>query len=143
MNSYVKIQKEQVLIANRIFETRLYNYFLSTTETQNTDLYKTAIEHRNQFIRQGHLDMRMILEKFVIHFNDLYGGLKETFLEEEARRYFLLYLKPIINGTGNYYIESRTRNLERTDVVVDYQGEQFVIELKIWRGNAYRVVSET
>lgn len=27
--------------------------------------------------------------------------------------------------------------MERTDVVVDYNGEQFVIELKLWRGNAY------
>lgn len=27
--------------------------------------------------------------------------------------------------------------MERTDVVVDYCGEQFIIELKIWRGNAY------
>lgn len=34
-------------------------------------------------------------------------------------------------------MESRTRNMERTDVIVDYRGEQMVIELKIWRGNAY------
>ena len=27
--------------------------------------------------------------------------------------------------------------MERTDVIVDYLGEQFIIELKIWRGNAY------
>ena len=27
--------------------------------------------------------------------------------------------------------------MERTDVIVDYRGEQFVIELKIWRGNSY------
>ena len=27
--------------------------------------------------------------------------------------------------------------MERTDVVVDYNGEQFVIELKLWRGNSY------
>ncbi len=27
--------------------------------------------------------------------------------------------------------------MERTDVIVDYRGEQFVIELKIWRGEAY------
>ena len=27
--------------------------------------------------------------------------------------------------------------MERTDVIVDYQGEQFVIELKIWHGNTY------
>ena len=33
----------------------------------------------------------------------------DKFKEEDGRRYFLLYLRPIINGTGNYYIESRTR----------------------------------
>ena len=27
--------------------------------------------------------------------------------------------------------------MERTDVIVDYRGEQFVLELKLWRGNAY------
>jgi len=50
---------------------------------------------------------------------------------------FLLYLKPIINGSGNYYVEARTRDYKRTDVIVDYMGKQFVIELKIRRGNEY------
>mgnify|MGYP001522993417 FL=1 len=49
----------------------------------------------------------------------------------------MLYLRPIINGTGNYYIEARTRDLCRTDVIVDYNGEQYIIEMKIWRGNEY------
>lgn len=81
--------------------------------------------------------MRLILEKFVMHFEELYGDQKQAFYEEDGRRYFLLYLRPIINGIGNYYIESRTRNMERTDVIIDYLGEQTVVELKIWRGNAY------
>jgi hypothetical protein len=59
-----------------------------------------------------------------------------------GRRYFLLYLKPIINGIGNYYIEAQTRNMERTDVIVDYNGEQFIIEMKIWHGNAYHTRGE-
>lgn len=46
-------------------------------------------------------------------------------------------MKPIINGTGNYYIEARTRNLKRTDVIVDYLGQQYIIELKIWHGEEY------
>lgn len=46
-------------------------------------------------------------------------------------------MKPIINGTGNYYIESRTRDLRRTDVIVDYHGQQYIIELKIWHGDEY------
>lgn len=49
----------------------------------------------------------------------------------------LLYLKPIINGTGNYYLESQTRDERRTDVIVDYLGEQFIVELKIWHGIEY------
>ena len=54
----------------------------------------------------------------------------------------MLYLKPIINGVGNYYVESRTRNQERTDLIIDYLGEQFIIEMKIWRGNVYHEQGE-
>lgn len=38
---------------------------------------------------------------------------------------------------GNYCIEAQTRDARRTDVIVDYLGEQFIIELKIWHGNEY------
>ena len=47
------------------------------------------------------------------------------------------FLKPIINGTGNYYVEAETRDERRTDVVVDYLGKQYIVELKIYHGNAY------
>ena len=65
------------------------------------------------------------------------GDQEESFLEDAGRRYFMLFLKPIINGTGHSYVEAETRNRERTDLVIDYRGEQFVIEMKVWRGNAY------
>ena len=38
---------------------------------------------------------------------------------------------------GNYYLEAQTRDARRTDVIVDYLGEQFIVELKIWHGNEY------
>ena len=81
--------------------------------------------------------MWRILEKFVEYFDDIYGDRDEKFLEADARRYFMLFLKPIINGTGNYYIEARTRNDEQTDMIIDYLGQQYIIEMKIWHGNAY------
>lgn len=137
MFGFIKNMNGTAVIANRIFETVFYNLFLTSAENQNTDIYKAAIQDKNQFICAGHLNMDLLLEKFVLHFNDLYGNCSEEFKEEDGRRYFLLYLKPIINGIGNYYVESRTRNMERTDVIVDYRGEQMVVELKIWRGNAY------
>lgn len=104
---------------------------------RQNSIYDAGLIDKNQFLKDGHLNMKLILEKFVIHFDDLYGDREQSFYEEDGRRYFLLYLRPIINGTGNYYIESRTRNMERTDVIVDYRGEQFVIEMKVWRGNSY------
>lgn len=136
MLGFIKNLSGNAVVSNRIFETVLYNLLLSE-EMLSSEIYKAALQEKGQFVEKGHLNMRFVLERFVVHFNDLYGELGDTFLEEAGRRYFLLYLKPIINGTGNYYIEARTRNMERTDVVVDYNGEQFVIELKLWRGNAY------
>lgn len=137
MLGFIKNERGTVAIANRIFEMVFYNWFLTSAEVQVTDIYKEAVRDKNQFINSGHLNMELLLEKYVVHFNDLYGDRPDTFKEEDGRRYFLLYLRPIINGVGNYYIEAETRNMERTDVIIDYRGEQFVIELKIWRGNAY------
>lgn len=71
------------------------------------------------------------------HFTEVYSGNEEHFIEENGRKLFLLYLKPIINGTGNYYVEARTRDQRRTDVIVDYLGKQYVIEMKIWHGDEY------
>lgn len=34
-------------------------------------------------------------------------------------------------------MEAQTRDLGRTDVIVDFHGEQFVIEMKVWHGNEY------
>lgn len=137
MFGFVRTEDGKIQIANRIFETRLYNYFLTLPEVQNGDMYKLALRNKEQFTRNGRLDMRNILEKFVVHFDEIYGDRDERFVEEDGRRYFMLYLKPIINGTGNCYVEARTRNQERTDLIIDYLGEQFIVELKIWRGNAY------
>lgn len=137
MFGFVKRDGSNVIIANRIFETLLYNFFLASPVMRQSNIYEASLIDKNQFLKDGSLNMKLILEKFVVHFDDLYGDRMQRFCEEDGRRYFLLYLRPIINGTGNYYIESRTRNMERTDVVVDYRGEQFVIEMKVWRGNSY------
>lgn len=137
MFGFVKKSGGTVMIANRIFETILYDYFLTAGDSQQNGIFKAAAQNKSQFIRGGHLDMELVLKKFVEHFDSIYSDHPEEFDEEEGRRRFLLYLRPIINGTGNYYIEAQTRNARRMDVVVDYSGEQFVIEMKIWRGNAY------
>lgn len=72
MFGYIVNKERCIQIANRIFEMRLYNYFLS---------------------------------------------------EEEL--------------TNAIYNEAQTRDARRTDVIVDYLGEQFIIELKIWHGGEF------
>ncbi len=48
-----------------------------------------------------------------------------------------MFLIPIINRTGHYYVETGMVDCSRMDVVVDYNSEQFIVELKIWRGATY------
>ena len=125
-----------VAVSNRIFETQLYDLFLSEMAI-NDAMYVAAVSDRNQFIVSGMLQMELVMEKFYEHFEEIYADNDWKFVEENGRKLFLLYLKPIINGTGNYYIEARTRDNKRTDIIVDYRGKQFVIELKIWHGAEY------
>ncbi len=136
MFGFVKEEESSLLVANRIFEMMLYNLFISEEMVGDAN-YTASLQVSNQFVKNGRLDMELVLQKFVEHFTDVYREYNEAFLEENGRRFFLLYLKPIINGVGNYYVEARTRDMRRTDVVVDYRGEQYVIEMKIWHGDEY------
>ena len=142
MYGFVKEENGSVVIANRIFETRLYNAILTNKQMQKTSIFKAGENDKSQFITGNHLNMELILKKFILHFNDIYGSQPDKFKEDDGRKLFLLYLRPIINGTGNYYIEAQTRDQRRTDVIVDYLGKQYVIELKIWHGDEYNTQGE-
>ena len=135
MFGYLKEENGHVTIANRMFEMCLLNLFMA--EESRGDVYARGGSDRIGFIRDGMLDMELVLKKFVEYFTEICGDKDERFIEKQGRKIFLIYLKPIINGTGNYYIEAETRDERRTDVIVDYKGEQFILELKIWHGNEY------
>lgn len=136
MFGYLKEEKGHVAIANRIFEMVLLNMFLAK-EAITSEVYDKGGSDRIGFIKNDRLDMELVLKKFVEYFHEIYGEKDTNFIEKYGRKFFLLYLKPIINGTGNYYLEAQTRDERRTDVIVDYRGEQFIVELKIWHGNEY------
>lgn len=125
-----------VKVSNRIFETRIYNFFLSQKEL-DSPTYNAGAGEKKAFIINGRLDMDSVLEHYTIVYNDIYRNETEEISEAQGRLRFLLFIRPIINGTGNYYIETQTLDGRRMDLVIDYMGERFVIELKIWRGNAY------
>jgi len=136
MFGFLKEEDGHIAIANRIFEMYLLNMFM-TEESTKSDAFRQGQSDKSQFIKNKRLDMELVLEKFVEYFTDIYGINDVKFTEAFGRKIFLLYLKPIINGTGNYYVEAQTRDARRTDIIVDYLGEQFVVEMKIWHGNEY------
>ena len=78
MFGFVTNKDGNVAVANRIFETQLYDYFLAD-ETRKNDQQREALPVTNQFIVNGQLDMDLVMIKFY----EYYTGL----------------------GTGNFYVE--------------------------------------
>lgn len=142
MYGFLKNQDGSLTISNRIFEVLLYNYFLGLNESKNSPVSTAGSNAREEFIKDGRLNMEKLLSYYAAVFDDIYENQAEEFNEEEGRRRFLLFIRPVINGTGNYYIETQTRDSKRMDLVVDYLGERHVVELKIWRGKVYHEKGE-
>ncbi len=142
MYGFIRNENNSVSIDNRIFETWLYNLFLSDEELRSSVFSKAGDQARSRFSENGALNMCLILQGFIDTYTEVFGPLEDRFKEKDGRELFLLYLKPIINGVGNYYIEAQTRDQMRTDVIVDYHGKQYIIELKIWRGDRYNFAGE-
>jgi hypothetical protein len=80
--------------------------------------------------------MELCLRRFAKHYRQIFNRNDAAFLERQGRLVFLSFLAPLINGEGFYYIESETTDALRMDLVVSYGREEFIIELKVWRGEA-------
>lgn len=121
-------------ISNIVFETYLYNHIIAGKILER---YSFGIE-QNQFVENGMLDMEHALQKFQEIMKAEYRNEDADFLERQGRLLFLCFMKPIINGKGNYYVEPETRNHTRMDIVISYGGQEYIVELKIWHGQKYR-----
>ena len=114
MYGLIRNDHNTVRIANRIFETRLYNLFLSDEELKSNAFCREGELAKNRFVEDGKLNIRLILDGFIKTYTQVCGPLTDRFKEKDGREQFLLYLKPIINGTGNYYI-GRKVDFARSD----------------------------
>ena len=142
MYGFIVNNHNKVAVSNRIFEMRLYNYFIGESK-KNDDLKQLAAASGGIFTdAEGKLDVYKIMVHFIAEHNRIHKGETEKFLEQEGRERFLTYLSPIINGTGTYSIEEQTRDHKRMDVVIHYLGMRYIIELKIWRGAKYNADGE-
>jgi len=127
-------KNEKIAIHNRIFEIRITNYFATEREISESKLgMRTSV---SSVVSENKLDMALLIEKFAKHYYEIYHHRDIDFLERECRLLFITFLRPFINGVGFYHLESETRDGERTDVIVDYNTEQFIVELKLWYGEA-------
>jgi hypothetical protein len=102
-----------------------------------TQLSFESSDLKGSFLKARKFDADLILAKFSSSYNKIFPDELKPELEKLACCIFLMFIHNIVNGTGNYYIEPQTRDRKRLDVVIDYFGNQTVIELKIWHGEKY------
>ena len=134
MFSYIRNKDGRVVIHNLIFEEALFLYFTLDYAIKNST--KLSPFQLN-YVHNGHLNMEHVITRFADLMHQEYRKSDEEFLERQGRLIFLSFLKPIINGTGFYYVEPQTRDNRRMDLVVTYDRQEFVVELKIWHGDKY------
>ena len=123
-------------VANRIFETQLYTWFLANAGRKER-IASQQLPDKHQFQHDGELDMDHVMRCFYEYYTALYSREDDSFLEKYGRKIFLMYLSPILNGSGNFYVEDQSRSKRRSDIVIDFHGKQYIVECKIWDGEEY------
>ncbi|MBI4645837.1 MAG: AAA family ATPase [Bacteroidia bacterium] len=121
-------------IHNRIFEQRIYSYFITRTIREN------ALKQPNfhpDFYYKDELNLKFILQKFQQFMKENYSYKDEKFIERKGRLLFLSFLKPIINQRGYEFKEPTVADERRMDIVITFNQKRYVTELKIWRGAEY------
>ncbi|MCP4697609.1 MAG: AAA family ATPase [Gammaproteobacteria bacterium] len=134
LHGIFKKEGERLKINNRIYELLIYDYMSSKLETS---LNAGSYNFRENFIDEhDNLDLEQVLVKFQEFMRCEYSRKDAEFLERNGRLLFLAFLKPIINGKGFDFKEVQISEEKRLDVVVTWLRQKYVIELKIWRGEA-------
>ena len=138
IHGIIRNYQGKVVIHNKIYEEYISDYFVSKLETSKR--YFNTVQ--SIYLKpNGKLDIKKVLLKFSEVIEEKYSNsdlLKsDEFLENNLRMLFLVFLKPIINGTGFSYKEAQISAERRLDVIVLFKDEKFIIELKLWYGEKY------
>jgi len=128
-------QSDQLRIHNRIYQEIIYNYMSLKMQTglQGLDNYTFT----NNYVLPGNqLDMSKLALRFQAFMKEQYSVKDRDFLERQGRLIFLAFLKPILNGSGFDFKEPQISEERRLDVAITFFNHKYIIELKIWRGEA-------
>ena len=129
---FARDSNRKLTISNKIFENMMLEYFIDMAQINET-LPSVKFVY-NEFIQNEKFDIEGCLRRFAEYYPMIYSKKSAAFLEKEGLLIFLMLLIPALNGKGSYYIEPQTRNEERMDLVISFGGEEFIVELKLWRG---------
>ena len=132
--AYIRIIDRNICIHNKIFETLMASYFINEELLVKKKLVKNSIEE--DVVSGEQFNIELFFEKFNTHYQKHYSQRDEDFIEREAAFLFLFFLQPYLNGKGSFHLESKPNFAtgKRMDIIISYGGEEFIIELKIWRG---------
>jgi len=138
MYSIFKNEQGRLVVHNKIFEIRLYNYLVAKKYQEEAGKRLSNYTARGLYENEdGALDMKRALLKYQEYMQSIYGKFDKDFIERQGRLLLLAFFKPIINGRGFYFVESQTGFEQRQDLVITFNNYKYIIELKLWRGEKY------
>jgi hypothetical protein len=138
MYSIFKNSNGRLVIHNKLYELRLFNYFISKKNQNDVDKRLGSYTTMGLYEKEdGTLDIKKALIKYQEFMKTVYGKFDKDFIERQGRLLLLAFFKPIINGKGFYFVESQTGFEQRQDLVITFGSKKYIIELKIWRGMEY------
>jgi len=145
--AFIRIIDREIRIHNKIFEIIITDYFIDKERMEGQKLVNNHIEA--DVVSGEQFNIELFFEKFNAHYQKHYSHRDENFIEREAAFLFLFFLQPYLNGKGAFHLESKPNFAtgKRMDVVISYGMQEFIVELKIWRGekkqqNAYKQLLE-
>jgi len=131
----LKEVNDKTKIHNRVYEQRIYNYMASKLETSGKAKFNGI--SAKYLDKTGGLDIKKVFLEFQGFMKENYSPKDREFLERNGRLLFLAFIRPIINGRGFDFKEVQVSEEKRLDIVVTLDNKKYIIELKIWRGEAY------
>ena len=117
------------IISNKIYEFRILNYLISIEKSSDVERYSSS-----KFFEKGGLNIQLILESFQLFMKEHNSSKDNRFLEKNGRMLLMSFLRSIINGVGFMFKENVTAEDKKMDLVITFNNNRYVIELKIWYG---------
>jgi len=115
-------------MTNRIYEMLFCKYFISQTDAK-------PIPNALDINCGRRFDMETCLCEFAEYYAEASENKTAEYLENNIRLMFLAYLKEYMSIYGFCYIDSGNTDICRIDIVAEVNGEQYIIELRTWRGD--------